>query len=317
MIVSLKDLLSDEYLEKAAVTKNAFTQLTGLSHNYLNVMRRDGITMPGRDKIIVIGLGLNLSLEHISAILRHYKHMDLEPEDTKYFIDAAKARKISGIQSLYRGLSLDLLLLAAESLSGGAIVVNDEPSLLFLPYGYLQRLNKDRGITNPFYHQLHEAIYHERKRLLAAQLEKNHLHYMMCGECFERYLERAKKTEARKKDVRVQLTEMLAAIQHPNHRFDILDCCPQLRFYIHLPADQDNEKEKAFFGSRDNHDIHDNRRPSDFYKENRLSGFATDVSTIVEHLKAEYEDLKTHINSDLSKPENMQAYIEEKIKALE
>lgn len=309
MSYTLGELLTDAGLDKAGITKNELTQITGLSHTYISSLRKGIIKRPGRDKIISIATGLNLSLEETNALLRQYEFKSIIEHDADIFIGAAKRRAIKGIQPLYDNLSLDLILISLQSLEGDEMVVCDKPAGVLIRPAHLTLHDHMRNITDPVYNKLREAFLEERKRLFDESLQHHTIHELICRHCLEDYLSRAEKSDEEREHIGYHVEQLLICLRNPNYHLSMLDSCPNLKFHIkRRPSGGGDTKDKVLFigkGDIDHVAMEESQRCS----ANRLYGFATDSPKLVGHFRSEFDELSKCVVDKYSHQDAMTEHV--------
>ncbi|KPA18599.1 hypothetical protein MHK_001183 [Candidatus Magnetomorum sp. HK-1] len=282
--MKLSELISEKELKKHGLTKNQFAQITGISHTYLNAIRDDKIKRPGRDKIITIGLGLNLKLDEINSLLLTNKDIEICEDDIEIFIEAANKRTIAGTQPLYDLINFDLLMISLESLDGDEIVVNNKLSRSLTPLDYVRLEAENSEVDNTIYPQLCVAFVKKRKELLDSLLSRNHkLELFICHNCFLEYIDSNQFDYDKKYKIEHLENTLTYLEKHQNYTINFTEQCPFLRFELkYIPG----AKNKVFFIGTSAHDK--------ISKHDRLYGFATDTQSVFNSLELEYKKIITH-----------------------
>jgi len=308
----LNEILSQ--LDNGGMTRNELSILTGLTNSYLVSLGQGSITKVGRDKLIFIGVAFNLSIVEINKLLSEHRFAEISEEDNHIFIEAAKRRKVRGIQKFQRGMNFDLLIISLERVRGKEVLVSTRPSSRFKPEGTITYESKKGKVDNSVYHNLREAFLEERKKILEITLENYGFHQLICKKCLKNYIihcgEAADGNPEEADIIRGHFRNLLANLGQQNFQIDLIKGCPSFEFIIKF-SDEADEKDKAYFtGGIKKH--------SDGYgfDEDGVLGFATDVDKIVKHFKFEYERLKGSIISEYSNPDRLRDYIEQSFKSI-
>lgn len=286
--------LSDENLCEQGLSLNQVSQMSGIAYSYLHgIIKKGGVTKPGRKNLISIAIGLNLSFEQINALLKRYGHAPerISFDDIDIFKTCAKKRKIVGTQPIFNDLNYHLIFLGLETLPGDLIVVMKSPPSVLKDENYLQFSGENSGITDPVYHQLISSVQNERKWLLDNLLKTNKLHLLVCFRCFEKYVKRAIERKEYRTHIKNHLCELLKYIKHPNYHFELIEDHSYQQFEMKLAPDGSKMKDKVLmvgYGANIHKGITEDN------STDRLMGFATDSEKITNHLYLEYKQLRSN-----------------------
>ena len=183
-------------IDKALITNYQLAQISGLSHAYISMLDSGKISKYKKDKLVFIGVALNLSIDDINKLLNYYDFESISENDVPLFINAAKRRKIIGLQPLYDNIGFDLLLLSLERLNGDEIIVSDRITNRLSPpkYAIYKELHR-KGIEDILYLKIKSACVEKRKKIFYKTLRKYRIHHLVCEECLKNYIKHFKENK--------------------------------------------------------------------------------------------------------------------------
>lgn len=306
----LENLLS--FADDAEITRNELSLLTGLSNSYLISLAKGDIKKVGRDKLIFIAVAFNLSLEETNNLMSEFQLADINFNDANIYIQAAARRKITGIQSLYRGLNLYLFLISLYTIPGNTVLLRPDPHIIFESVEYRKYIDKKSKLTKSKHYNV---VYDLREYFISYLKEKvftDHKYdfdYLICGKCFDDYLNRAITIKQRIDEQEIvfvaeHLQNLISYMNdHPNYRVYILNKCHSMAFVMKYSA-LPNDNPKVFFAAPMRHGA-----SSDF----NFAGFATDAKRITSRLSRQYQLLKNDHTETLTNDEAI-AYMKDRFK---
>jgi len=268
-------------IKHSSYTRNELAMLSGLPNSYLFQIEKKKIKKIGREKIIAIGISLDLPKDQINEILDKNQHKLFSETDADLLFEISQKRRITGIQPLYPGLNFDTLLLSLESIPGDLIIVNDRPPSILLQFGYRDQYKYNDSVLEALF----EGIKKRRLDLLDQQLKNYRREYFVCEKCLEEYIHNKYRSE--KKKLLKHIEALCHYIQNPNYSFNLLKVCPYIRFEMKIPAD--NSMKQVYYIGRQGLDHSKEKKDM---QDKRLHGFATDSKKITNYFIMEYENLK-------------------------
>ncbi len=244
-----------EILEETELSNHEISLITGISPAYLSAIKRGLIQKAGREKLLVLLMvALNMSLDETNTILKAYGYEHVDEFDAKLLIDASLKKTIRGFQTIRSNLSLTLLLLSMESLSGKTVLVHRMPEPALIPLEYAIALVDS---DDPIYTSLMFHVHKKRVELFNESLEKgDHRYYLMCEHCLKQYIQSYKVLIGPKKDsIIAHLRNTMDVLRKYKDIFkvDLLTSCQRHWFRIKLLPSGSTENDKTVFVGRSSH----------------------------------------------------------------
>ncbi len=165
------------------------SQISGLSHEYISMLDSGQISKYKKDKLVFIGVAVNCQFMIRINLLNYSAFESISESDVPLFINAAKRRKIIGLQPLYDNIGFDLLLLSLERLNGDEIIVSDRITNRLSPpkYAIYKELHR-KGIEDILYLKIKSACVEKRNKIFYKTLRKYRIHQLVCEECLKNYI---------------------------------------------------------------------------------------------------------------------------------
>jgi len=133
------------------VARNQIAAISGLSNPYIRDLEMGNIANVGREKLISLAIGLDLSLGEIDEMLTVFDRAKLTQADIPLFLEASRRSRISAaLHPVHDSYTFDLLLLSAEQVPGPHVIVSTRPEELCQPRPIVSR----RGTAIP----LHDKV---------------------------------------------------------------------------------------------------------------------------------------------------------------
>ncbi len=282
----LKNLILEEWIERANISKRQITQIAGVSPPYLNLLSNYELQTINRKNLIGIAVGLYLSLKESNELLNHYKQTDLEKDDIKYFIQAGKNRKVSNkVQPLFSDINQLLLLLSVEYSPGKLVITSDQASSILKSEDHIYQYASQKGFQG-IELEIYNGIVKERCKAQSKRLsEGDHVEYFISDKNLKSYINQWKRTDSDKKGfnyIAIHFYNLLNHLKkHHNYEFCITDCSHPFLFELKYSQKQGGT---LFFLS-----------PNDIKEDNFLDGYTTSDSYIFKQFNREYLQLRSHI----------------------
>ncbi|MBT3464824.1 hypothetical protein HN451_07560 [archaeon] len=328
----LSKLLDANELWKRGVTQNSLAEMTGLSATYLNQLKREVIKKPKRDRIISIGVAINLTSKGISELLKEHGYPNLTKRDADILLNLATNWNIKEIQPLFfSDLFNNIYNISVAKLSGDEILVGNRPPSFFRSSEHRRFVDREiKGIDEESYHYLKDELINKRRLLFEQNISDYKTTHYICYGCFREYINFAigKKEEKKGGEREAQflisfLKKILYyLINNKNYELYFIDYCPHLGFYLKYAPNKDLK-------SRDNKVIFYGQVPvpigeqhkkikTKLYGEvtGRMLGYATDKPKIFSNFHFQSELIQESIIDGLTEKVAVCKEIEDCIKEL-
>ncbi|WP_024333326.1 hypothetical protein [Desulfotignum balticum] len=308
--MELKELLSDEKLLLRGITKNTLSEMTGISATYFNLIKKDSIKKPGRDKMLSIGIVMNLSPKEISDLLKQYKYIDLEAEDITTLFKLAENWNITGIQPLFvSGLLHNIYNLSIGSLPGDEVIIGMRLPSLFRSPDHAKYLDIEiKKIRYKSFHILKEKMIEKRIEKFDENLQKYKIKHYSCYGCFEDYIHLTLNSEERHQreftKAHIQnLIDCLNGDKKKNYEFYFLDYCPHLSCYLKYAPGKDiidKDNKVMYYGQKPIQKQSHINSESYADRTGMAFGYATDKPNIFLNFHLQYEIAQNAIMKEFS-----------------
>lgn len=273
--------------------RNQIATLSGLTNTYIRNLERGEIVNVPRERLIAIGVALNLDLNEIEHLLASFDRARLTAEDIPHFIAAAGRCAISEAVLAVRDLfSYELIMLSVEKDSGPQAIISDRPTISLLPRGHRSYTDRNLLPEHPVYSDLIEAIGDARKQNFFSLVKQNRIEHCICRQCLGDYLAHCPDAEEKAHRLRHVGALLRVVRTEPNFRLYLTDACVNFNFTL---------KHRAEAGSGPNKLAYSARAPHDIYREKqgRIFGFVTENPTLIQTFRAELARLKASTEDHL------------------
>lgn len=267
--------------------RNQIATLSGLTNTYIRNLERGEIVNVPRERLISIGVALNLDLNELENLLAAFDRAKLTIQDIPLFLASADHCKVSEAVLAFRDLfSYELIMLSVEKRYGHQAIVSDRPTMSLLVSGH--RSYTDRNILpfHPIYSELIEAIGNARRQNFFDLAEKVRIEHCICSQCLIDYLRHC--PDDREKEFRLKhVTNLLQVVRHYQKlRLYLSDSCVNFNFTLKAMRESGQGLDKLAYSARAPHDIHRE-------KQGRIFGFVTENPSLSQNFQAELTRIKT------------------------
>lgn len=302
-------VLSD-FIQARRQPRNQVATLSGLTNTYIRNLENDEIANVPKERLIALGVALNLDLAQIDELLFAFDRAKLTEDDIPAFIKTARNAKLSEAVLPIRDFSLyELILLSMEQPKGYQIIVNDRPTASLMVPGH--RSHKDRDILSrhPIYRALNEAIGETRRENFFSLLSSHRIDHYICRQCLEDYLNGEMDDMERSFRYRHILSLVQTLETESNFHLILTQACANLLFTLKL-AGQGRERDKLSYSAKAPHDLFRGKR-------GRLYGFITENPALCECYKDELTQISQTAIADLADKPAQLAYLKDLLSPVE
>ena len=296
-----------DLLAQRPMPRNQVAMISGLSNTYIRDLEHGVIANAAREKLISLAVALNLDLGETDRMLNIFDRAPLSFKDIPIFLATAdKGTITSALLPVRDRYSLDLMMLSAERIPGGHVVVSSEPTVCLRPEGH--RLYSERRLVEQhlIYGELVEAIGRERRRALELNLSSHKTESYICKDCLEDYLNLCK--DPLEKGWRIKHLQNVRdfLIHYENWHLFLMNSCPTFSFVLKTPAEQTGEKDKLLITRLAPHRFQGRRT-------GKLTGFTTDNYAVVQNFKDELDGLHDTVIPEFLTRDNLLQYLSDLI----
>ena len=284
-------VLSD-FIQARKQPRNQVATLSGQTNTYIRNLENNEIVNVPKERLIAIGVALNLELSQIDELLFAFDRANLAKDDIPAFINTARNAQLSEAVLPIRDFSLyELILLSMEQPLGHQIIVNDRPTASLMVRGHRSHRDRDILSRHPIYEALNEAIGETRRDNFFSLLSSHRVDHYICRQCLEDYL-----TCDMDDTERCFRFAHVAALYRtletaPNFYLYLTRSCANMQFTIKL-AGQGRERDKLSYSAKAPHDLYRGER-------SRLYGFITENPALCECFKDELSQVSRTTLEDL------------------
>lgn len=276
-------LLSD-FIISGKRPRNQIAALSGLTNTYIRNLEKGEIKNVPKERLIALGVALNLDLSELDILLQAFDRAGLMKEDIPVFIENARNTRFSEAVMPVRDLfAYELFHLSLENTPGRQVVVNDRPTGSLMVEGH--RTYTDRTILSrhKIFKELNEAIGNARRNIFMKQVCTYPVDHYICKHCLEDYL--CKNQDKTELLFRYRHVLSLLELIKTQRKFNlyITQTCFELHFTIKTTS-QNDINNKLTFSSRAPHNLIRKER-------GRLNGFATENPVLCKCFEDELEQV--------------------------
>ena len=271
--VHIRDLV-----DRCPVPRNQIAALSGLTNTYIRDLEQGRIVNVGREKLIALGVALNLSLKEIDRLMTVFDRRPLSLDDIPLFLQTAEQRRFSNaFLPVYDDMTLGLIFLSAERLTGRRVVVSSEPTVCLREPGHRLYAQRKLVQSHPIYGPLVDAIGSARHKTLVDQLGHQVVVQYICRHCLRSYLAEAD-DEVERRWRRRHVKNVIRFIEtHDNWHFYLVDTCPTFIFVL---KETPQAPDKLILTQQPRHRFQGRRA-------DKLVGFTTENPVVVQNFKKE------------------------------
>jgi transcriptional regulator with XRE-family HTH domain len=269
-----------EFIDAGKRPRNQIATLSGLTNTYIRNLENGDIKNVPRERLIALGVALNLDLSEIETLLAAFDRAGLCPGDATAFIETAQNAALSEAVLPVRDLfAYELILLSLEMVPGRQVIVSDRPTISLLAPGHRSHTDREVLHRHPMYKDLIEVVGRARRDNFHKLAASHSVEHYICRQCLEDYLNAdvdAAERAWRARHVRALLD---AVKQLPNVRLYLTDTCVNLNFTIKFTG-HGEVHDKLSYSARAPHDLKRGKR-------GRLIGFITENPALCQCFKDE------------------------------
>jgi len=276
-------------MRNSPIARNQIAAISGLSNPYIKGLELGNISNVGREKLISLGIALDLSLSEIDKMLTIFDRTHLSRDDILTFIETSKRCRISAaLHPVHDSYTFDLMLLSAEQKPGSHVIVSSRPASCLREVGHRRYAEKKLVEAHPIYGFLVAAINKERKSRLMINLNDHRVANYVCEHCLRDYIRLC--DDPIERHWRIEHIKNTINIINSFENFDffLTEECPSFIFVLRTPDDIENESEKLIITVLPPHRM--SVRASGL-----LAGFATDSQAVILNFKKELKFLEKSI----------------------
>ena len=253
--------------------RNQIATISGLTNTYIRNLERGEIANVPRERLIALGVALNLELSEIESLLVAFDRARLTLDDVPVFIETAKRATLSEAVLPVRDLAAyELILLSMERVPGHQIIVSDRPTNSLMVEGHRTYSDRNVMFRHAIFGTLVEAIGAARRDNFLHLLRQHRIDHYLCRRCLEGYLSGA--ADPTEHQWRLRHVAALLEVVGTQENFHLMltDTCVNLNFTLKLTAGgQGNDK--LSYSARAPHEA---RRGS----RGQMIGFITENPTL-------------------------------------
>jgi len=291
-------------LKKSPISRNQIAAISGLSNPYIQTLEQGKITNVGREKLIALGIALNLNLSAIDNMLNVFDRAGLSKDDANYFLAATGRRKFSSaLHPFYGGYTYDLLMVSTERIEGMHVLINSRPTYSLRSLGHRLYSEKEWMQNHPIYKNLITAIQKERYRLLLKNVASYPFYHYICQHCLEKYIYQCNDPEEkkwRKEHIKNTINMLLSS---DNFHILLTKVCPNFCFAYKKPAADTQKTEQLIIASLPPQQLR-------FHSSSLLAGFATDNKALILNYKKELNHFKQAVIDEYTDRDKLINYLE-------
>ena len=276
-------------MHNSPMARNQIAAVSGLSNPYIKGLELGHIANVGREKLISLGIALDLSLSQIDDLLNVFDRTPLSRDDIATFIETSKRCHISAaLHPVHDSYTFDLMLLSAEQKPGPHVIVSPRPASCLREEGHRRYAEKALVTAHPIYGDLVAAINEERRDRLISNLNEHQVANYVCAHCLRDYIRRC--DDATERYWRIAHIKNTIDTIHKFEKFSLFltEECPSFIFVLRTPADMEHASEKLIITVLPPHRM--SVRVSGL-----LAGFATDSQAVILNFKNELKFLEKSI----------------------
>ena len=276
-------------MRNSPMARNQIAAISGLSNPYIKGLEQGNIANVGRERLISLGIALDLGLSEIDHMLTIFDRTHLNRDDIFTFIETSKRCRISAaLHPVHDSYTFDLMLLSAEQKPGPHVIVSSRPASCLREEDHRRYAEKTLVEAHPIYGDLVAAINKERKSLLMINLNDHKVANYVCEHCLRDYIRQC--DDAIERHWRIEHIKNTISIINSFDKFSLYltEECPSFIFVLRTPADIENDAEKLIITGLPPHRM--SVRASGL-----LAGFATDSQAVILNFKNELKFLEKSI----------------------
>jgi transcriptional regulator with XRE-family HTH domain len=302
-------VLSD-FIQARKQPRNQVATLSGLTNTYIRNLENGEIANVPRERLIAIGLALNLDLSEIDTLLFAFDRANLTEKDIPAFIQMGKEARLSEAVLPIRNFSLlELIVFSMEQVQGHLVIVSDRPTASLMDQGH--RTHRDSQILSrhPIYKDLNEAIGITRKKNFFSLLENHKIDHYICRQCLEEYINA--KVDETERSFRYRHLKALIRTLEKEDGFNLYltHACANLLFTLKL-TDPGKGNDKISYSANAPHSLYRGKR-------GRLMGFITENQVLCECFKEELKQVAQTVMPETADKKSQIEYLSSLLAASE
>jgi transcriptional regulator with XRE-family HTH domain len=295
-------LLSD-FIDAGKRPRNQIATLSGLTNTYIRNLENGQIENVPRYRLIALGVALNLDLSELEQLLEAFDRAKLNSSDVPTFLDVSKNISFSEADLSVRDMfAYELALLSLERAPGSQVIVNDRPTISFLPRGHRTHIYRGVLSRHRMYSKLIEAVGRARRDNFFQLVSGHRIDHYICRRCLEDYLG-AEVDEAEKLWRTRHVAQLLDVVRKEKkfHLF-LTDACVNFNFTMKMGSEQ-GAPDKLSYSARAPHEVNRSRR-------GRLIGFITESPNLCQCFKDELSRVGDSVIEELKDRKRQEEYLE-------
>jgi transcriptional regulator with XRE-family HTH domain len=291
-------------LKQSPLSRNQIASISGLSNPYILDLEKGSITNVGRDKLIALGIALDLGLQEIDDLLTRFDRTILSKDDIPLFINTTRRIRISAaLHPVHDSFTFDLVLLSVEQRAGRHIIVSPRPASCLRAEGHRRYAEKRLSEDHSQYGDLVETIVKERKHHLLLNLSNHPVEQYVCRECLVDYVQRCQDPQERNWRIRHIRSAINLIETHDNFRFHLITECPSFIFVLKSPPEPEAGQDTLVIANIPPHRYQ-------VKTSGLLAGFATENQAVIENFKKELQAIKLTVIEEFETRQRLVAFLE-------
>jgi len=296
-------LLSD-LIDIGKRPRNQIATLSGLTNTYIRNLENGQIENVPRYRLIALGVALNLNLTEMEELLEAFDRAKLSSSDVPTFLDVSKNISFSEADLSVRDMAAyELALLSLEMAPGPQVIVNDRPTISFLPRGHRTHIYRAVLSRHRMYNELIEAVGRARRDNFFQLVSGHRIDHYICRRCLDDYL-RADHADEAEKLWRARHVAQLLDVVKKEKKFHLFltDACVNFNFTMKMGTEQ-GDPDKLSYSARAPHEVNRSRR-------GRLIGFITENPNLCQCFKDELSRVAESVIENLKDRKSQEEYLE-------
>ena len=291
-----------EFINAGKRPRNQIATLSGLTNTYIRNLEQGQIENVPRNRLIALGVALNLDLFEMEALLDAFDRAQLSSSDVPTFIEISRNITLSEADLSVRDMfAYELILLSLEMTPGRQVIVNDRPTISLLARGHRTYTYRSVQSRHRMYNELIEATGRARRDNFFRLVSGHRVEHFICRKCLEEYLNADVEQEER--IWRGRHVAGLLNVIEKEQNFDLFltDTCVNFNFTMKMRGEQGGN-DKLSYSARAAHEINRSKR-------GRLIGFITENPNLCQCFREELSRVEETVINELRDRHNQTAYL--------
>lgn len=291
-----------EFINAGKRPRNQIATLSGLTNTYIRNLEQGQIENVPRNRLIALGVALNLDLFEMEALLDAFDRAQLSSSDVPTFIEISRNITLSEADLSVRDMfAYELILLSLEMTPGRQVIVNDRPTISLLARGHRTHTYRSVKSRHRMYNELIEATGRARRDNFFHLVSGHRVEHFICRKCLEEYLNADVDQEER--TWRGRHVAGLLNVIEKERNFDLFltDTCVNFNFTMKMGGEQGGH-DKLSYSARAAHEVNRSKR-------GRLIGFITENPNLCQCFREELSRVEETVINDLRDRQSQTAYL--------